>query len=229
MDAAKFQNSCFGRATKKPGDKWAFVYYLPEKLPCDLDISPEVVNAMTDAEAMLGQLQGISILINDPSVLIGPLLRKEAVSSSQIEGTQASLSDVLEAEVDVAKRNSDVLEVQRYLEATQVALDQLESLPIAQRMLSKVHTVLMRGVRGEEKNPGEFRRSPVWIGKPGATPNTAEFVPPLPEYLPELMGTGKCSSMMMAVPFRCLCKLPSCTTNLRRFTRFWMETAGLAD
>lgn len=169
MDAAKFCDSKFGHATKKPGDKWAFVYYLPRHILRDLELSTEVVTATTDAEALLGQLHGMSMLLTDPAVLTGPLLRKEAVSSSQIEGTQASLSDVLEAEVNAQKQNSDVLEVQRHLEATKEAFDQLEKLPISQRLLSHVHRVLLRGVRGEEKNPGELRRSPVWIGKPGAT------------------------------------------------------------
>jgi len=133
-------------------------------------------------------LQGLAEIITDPELLIGPYRRREALASSRIEGTQASLSDVFRSEVDAAARDNDTEEVRRYLEATELANDLAKSLPITQRLVLQVHEVLLRGVRGEEKNPGELRTSPVWVGTPGATPDNAVFVPPLPEHLPDLMG-----------------------------------------
>lgn len=127
------------------------------------------------------------MLIHDPSALIGPYLRREALSSTRIEGTQASLSEVFQAELDDQLPNDDVLEVQRYLEATRLADTLSRELPLAQRLILQVHAALVREVRGEERSPGEYRRTPVWVGGAGATPETAAFVPPLPEHLPPLL------------------------------------------
>lgn len=142
---------------------------------------------MSDADAALGNLQGLGTVITDPSLLIGPYLRREAVASTRIEGTQASLSDVFRAEIDSTAGDDDTEEVRRYLEATNLAYELAKTLPITQRLVRQVHEVLLQGVRGEEKNPGELRTSPVWVGPAGATPDSAAFVPPLPEHLPDLM------------------------------------------
>ena len=128
------------------------------------------------------------MLITDPSVLIGPYLRREALASSRIEGTQASLSEVFLADFDDSVRTDDTAEVQRYLEATRQAYELAKSLPITQRLILQVHETLLTGVRGEEKLPGEFRRTPVWVGRAGATPDTAVFVPPLPKHLGDLLA-----------------------------------------
>jgi len=121
-------------------------------------------------------------------MLLGPLLTREALASSRIEGTNASLSEVLKAEeISTESASDDVQEVVRYLDANKKALKLIEDLPISQRLISLTHAELMRGVRGEEKFPGELRRSPVWVGDADATPDTAKFVPPLPEHLPELL------------------------------------------
>lgn len=135
----------------------------------------------------MGHLQGLGMVITDPSLLIGPYLRREALASSRIEGTQASLSELFQSEVDATTSDDDTDEVRRYLEATELAYTLATSLPITQRLVLEVHEVLLRGVRGEEKNPGELRTSPVWVGSAGATPESAAFVPPLPEHLPDLM------------------------------------------
>lgn len=187
MDADKYLDSVFGHPTRQPGNKWAFTYYLPKSIPRELQLTPPVVNAMSDADAALGHLQGLGMVIADPSLLIGPYARREALASSRIEGTQASLSDLLQSEVDVAASDDDTKEVRRYLEATELAYKLSSSLPITQRLVLQVHEVLLRGVRGQEKNPGELRTSPVWVGSAGATPQSAQFVPPLPEHLPDLM------------------------------------------
>lgn len=188
MRADDFAPSAFGRATRHPGNAHAFTYYLPEPIPRELVLSPRVIAALSEADAALGHLHGLGMLITDPSQLIGPYLRREALASSRIEGTQASLSEILQAELDERRPNDDVLEVQRYLQATDLAYELIDTLPLTQRLILQVHERLLTDVRGEERRPGEFRATPVWIGGAGATPDTATFVPPLPEHLPALLA-----------------------------------------
>lgn len=188
MDATRFVGSAFGSATREPGKKDAFVYYLPKPIPRHLEFSSTVVSSLSEADAALGHLQGLGMLITDPGLLIGPYLRREALASSRIEGTQASLSDVFQSEIDADARNDDTAEVHRYLEATMQAYELATTLPITQRLILKVHETLLTGVRGEERSPGEFRRSPVWVGRAGASPDNATFVPPLPQHLGELLA-----------------------------------------
>jgi len=188
MDATRFVDSIFGGPTREPGKKDAFVYYLPRPIPRNLPLSSPTVALLSEADAALGHLQGLGMLITDPSLLIGPYLRREALASSRIEGTQASLSDVFQSEVDADARNDETAEVHRYLEATSQAYELAATLPITQRLMLQVHETLLTGVRGEEKSPGEFRRSPVWVGRPGATPGDATYVPPLPQHLGELLA-----------------------------------------
>lgn len=187
MDASRFVESAFGGPTREAGKKDAFTYYLPKAIPRQLVLSNDVVATLSEADAALGHLQGLGMLIPDPSLLIGPYLRREALASSRIEGTQASLSDIFQSEIDVDSRNDDTAEVHRYLEATKEAYELARTLPLTQRLILQVHKTLLDGVRGEEKSPGEFRRSPVWVGRAGATPTTALFVPPLPVHLGELL------------------------------------------
>jgi cell filamentation protein, protein adenylyltransferase len=189
MGASQFQNTTFGRPARKAGDPWAFTYYHPAALPRDLDLRNHTILALSEADAALGLLDGLGRLIQDPQVLLGPFLTREALASSRIEGTNASLSDVLKAQGnDHAARSDDVAEVERYLSATHLGLRLIETLPITQRLILETHQELMRGVRGAEKMPGQLRTSPVWVGAAGATPDTARFVPPLPEQLPELLS-----------------------------------------
>ena len=187
MDGGAYVESQFGKPWREPGNRWAFTYYLPAPIPRDLPLSSPIVAAMSDADAALGHLQGLAMIITDPSLLIGPYLRREALASSRIEGTQASLSDLFQSEVDATARDDDTEEVRRYLEATNLAHSLVASLPLTQRLVLQVHEVLLQGVRGEEKYPGEYRTSPVWVGRAGATPDDATYVPPLPAHLPDLM------------------------------------------
>lgn len=190
MDPNRFVESPFGGPRRAPGEKWAFWHYQPNSLPKSLPLDADTVMALSEADAALGHLQGLSALISDPELLIGPYLTREAVASSRIEGTQASLSDVMQAEAggDPPAETEDVLEVTRYLQASRQAFRLIEDLPLSQRLILDVHRTLLTGVRGDEKNPGEFRTSPVWVGHKGATPENAAFVPPLPEQIPELIG-----------------------------------------
>jgi Fic family protein len=104
MDAKRFADSVFGSATREPGSTFAFTYYLPRPLPREITMSASVINPLAEADAALGRLQGLSAFITDPSLLIDPYLRREALASSRIEGTQASLSDVFQAEIDAERR-----------------------------------------------------------------------------------------------------------------------------
>jgi len=190
MDPQLFVASEFGRAKKEAGNRWAFWHYSPACIPRAVALAPQTVMALSAADAALGHLQGLGVLIRDPELLIGPYLTREAVASSRIEGTQASLSEVLQAEAaqDLLAQSEDVAEVTRYLQASRQAFQLVETLPISQRLILHVHLTLLTGVRGEERNPGEFRKTPVWVGSQRATPETATFVPPLPDAIPRLIG-----------------------------------------
>ena len=178
----------FGSATREPGNKWAFWYFKPTPIPRDLTLAASTIKALSDADASLGKLQGLGTLIRDPELLLGPYLTQEAVASSRIEGTQASLSDVLKAEVSGSPtENEDIEEVERYIAATRQGYELVRTLPISQRLILDLHRTLLAGVRGQEKLPGELRRTPVWVGSPTDSPDTALYVPPLPDDLPELI------------------------------------------
>jgi Fic family protein len=163
---------------QQPGGYLAF---LPAPLPpVDLTIGPELQALVSRSDIALGRLDGAIRLVPDPDMFVFMYVRREAVLSSQIEGTRASLMDVLEyeAELEGAEQRVDVREIGNYIAAMNHGLARLEEIPLSRRLLSEVHAVLMKDVRGGEpyKAPGAFRRSQNWIG--GASPATARFVPP---------------------------------------------------
>lgn len=119
-------------------------------------------------------------------MFISMYVRKEALLSSQLEGTQAILEDVLDPSNE-KNANQDVSDVIRYIEATEFALAKMRKLPLCNRLLKETHKVLMSGVRGQEKNPGEFRRSQNWIGAAGSTLKTARYIPPNPDDMKNAM------------------------------------------
>ena len=189
MDPTQFTNATFGRPSRRPGDKWAFWYFSPAQIPRDLALAASTVKTLSDADSSLGRLHGLSTLIKDPELLLGPYITREAVASSRIEGTQTSLSEVLKAEASgTPSASDDIAEVERYIAATREGLRLIETLPISQRLVLNLHSTLLSGVRGQERLPGEFRRSPVWVGSPSDNPNTAVYVPPLPDELPDLLA-----------------------------------------
>lgn len=185
MDADRYRDTNFGRPTQRPGDRWAFTYYLPLSIPRDLPFEPDTVLLLSEADNAIGHLQGLGRLIPQPDLLVGPFLTREALASSRIEGTNASLTEVLRAEEVETPKNDDIEEVARHLQATRQGLELIKTLPITQRLIRAIHGTLLEGVRGEERQPGEIRSSPVWIGS--SSPTTAAFVPPLPEHVPELL------------------------------------------
>jgi Fic family protein len=189
MDPDRFQAPTYGEATREQGNKWALWYFKPKHIPRDLALTAATVKALSDADASLGRLQGLGTLIRDPELLLGPYLTQEAVASSRIEGTQASLSDVLQAEAGgISAPSEDVAEVERYIAATRQGHELVKTLPLSQRLILDLHRTLLSGVRGHEKLPGEFRRTPVWVGSPTDSPDTATYVPPLPVDLPDLIA-----------------------------------------
>lgn len=189
MDPRQYTAADFGVPTREAGNRWAFWYFKPQPIPRDLMLTMATVNALSEADASLGRLQGVGNLIRDPELLLGPYLTQEALASSRIEGTQASLSDVLQAEVsgDARAVDENVAEVERYIGATRQGYRLIRTLPISQRLILALHKTLLDGVRGQEKVPGEFRRTPVWVGSPTDSPETATYVPPLPSDMPELL------------------------------------------
>lgn len=163
---------------QQPGGYLAFI---PAPLPPpDLRIGATLQALLSEADVAVGRLDGAVRLVPDPDLFVFMYVRREAVLSSQIEGTQASLMDVLEyeAELERSERRVDVVEISNYIAAMNRGLTRLADLPISRRLLCEIHAVLMKDVRGGEpdKTPGEFRRSQNWVG--GASPATARFVPP---------------------------------------------------
>jgi Fic family protein len=179
----------FGDARREPGNRWAFWYFRPNLIHRDLQLEGPTIYALSEADAALGRLRGLGQLIRDPELLLGPYITREAVASSRIEGTEASLSDVLQAEAGGGEtRDEDVREVERYVAATRLGLELIKTVPVSRRLVCALHRELMTGVRGEERLPGEFRRSPVWVGSATDSPETATFVPPLPVEVPDLFA-----------------------------------------
>ena len=149
--------------------------YLPPEPP--LEIDERLLKLLVEANRQLAQLDTASRLIPNIELFVSMYVRKEALMSSQIEGTQCTLEDILDPQLD-ASANADVSEVINYVKAARFALERLNTLPICNRLLRETHAVLMEGVRGQEKSPGEFRRSQNWIGLAGSSLKNARYIPP---------------------------------------------------
>ena len=159
----------------------------PNPLPPPLNWTPALATALADASMLVGRLAGEGRRLPNPHVLIRPFIRREAVLSSRIEGTQATLGELLAAEAGalVDRSPDDLREVGNYVTALEHGLKRLESLPLSLRLVRELHENLMTGVRGGHATPGEFRRSQNWIGRPGETLAQAKYVPPPPDVLGE--------------------------------------------
>lgn len=189
MRSTDFISTRFGSLVTKPLAAWPHEYFLPSAIPRQLVLEPETVAAVSRADLALGKLAGLAMLIDDPALLLGPALAQEALASSRIEGTEASLSEVLSAEnADVPIENENLREVANYLRAIEQGAELIKTWPLTLRFFCALHQTLLTDVRGEEKSPGELRRSPVWIGSPNARPETARFIPPHHEDLGALLA-----------------------------------------
>ena len=160
----------------------AYPSFRPAPLPPNppIALSGELVAKLVDANKKLAALDGLSARIPNMDLFVSMYVRKEALLSSQIEGTQCTLDDILNPLME-ENTNRNVSDVVNYIKATEFALNRLHSLPLCNRLIKETHAVLMEGVRGQEKSPGEFRYSQNWIGGQGSTIRNARYIPPNPE------------------------------------------------
>lgn len=181
MHAADFINPA-GRIVRTPQGYDAFV---PEPLMRGFALDADMALLLSEADRSLGELAGMARTLPNPQLLIAPLRQREAVLSSRIEGTQASISDlaIYEAAGETSRAPGDVLEVLNYRLALTFGIERLDELPLGLRLVRELHRRLMTGVRGQEMRPGEFRTEQNWIGSPGADLKSATYVPPSPAEL----------------------------------------------
>lgn len=161
--------------------------FRPSPLPPEIEIDVEMISLLTGATKSLAMLDTLSSHIPSMSLFVSMYVRKEALLSSQIEGTQATLEDVLDPLIE-NNTNQNVADVINYIKATEFALNRLHELPLCNRLIKETHAVLMSGVRGQEKNPGEFRISQNWIGAAGSSLKNARYIPPNPDDMVEAMS-----------------------------------------
>lgn len=150
-----------------------------------LNYDEEMINLLSEANNLIGKLDGIAVNLPDRDILISKYVEKEAVLSSQIEGTQASLSDVFQFNKIDGEKRKETEEIVNYTHALNQGIQLLEKLPISIRYFKEIHKILLQAVRGEDKNPGEVRYSQNWIGPKGCTLANASFVPPSVEIMKE--------------------------------------------
>lgn len=166
--------------------------FIPAPLPPDppLAYSGELQTLLSEADRNIGRLDALAAMLPNPDLFVAMYVRHEAVLSSQIEGTQSTLEDVLAFEAEALRDDTpkDVEEVVNYVRAMNHGLSRLSELPLSLRLLREIHAELMKGVRGGEKSPGEFRTSQNWIGGQGSTLHHAVFIPPPPHELMTALG-----------------------------------------
>ncbi len=181
MRAGTYKNNLSG--------EFAYKSFVPSKLPPQppLEYDNELVGDLAAAHSALAKLQAAGTYIPSLPLFVGMYVRKEALLSSQIEGTQATLDDILDPHIE-KNTNQDIADVVNYIKASDRALKRLEDLPLCNRLLLETHAILMEGLRGGEKTPGEFRRSQNWIGAAGSTIRTARYIPPNPQDMEEAMN-----------------------------------------
>lgn len=186
MDFTVYASTPFGEPRRTLG-RHGYTAYFPAPIPRSIELPPPTIRLLADAEASLGRLAGVGQLVANPHLLIRPYLLREALSSTRIEGTQASLADVFEADASGEPPNADVEEVLNYIDALEWGLGQMDELPLGVRLIREMHRRLLAGVRGRERMPGELRTTQNWVGGSGSTIETARFVPPPPDELPGLL------------------------------------------
>jgi Fic family protein len=172
------------------------VAYIPDPLPPRIELDPDTLLLLSQADQSLGWLAGIGHFVKNSALLVKPLLRREAVLSSHIEGTQSRLDDLYRYEADQlpfptrqgSSDNEDAHEVYNYVVALEYGLHRLESLPVSTRLIRELHRHLMKGVRGEQATPGELRTTQNWIGPAGCPLNEATYVPPPIDAMTEALG-----------------------------------------
>ena len=186
------QNAIFGtwkadvvHATNIPGhevSQGSYSAFVPAPLPPEIEWTPRLIGALSEADRLVGRLAGEGGRLPNPHILIRPFVQREAVLSSKIEGTQATLGELLAAEAGaiVDRSPEDLREVGNYVVALEHGISRLKKLPLCVRLTRELHEKLMTRVQGHQAAPGRFRKIQNWIGKPGSTIATASYIPPPP-------------------------------------------------
>jgi Fic family protein len=187
VELADYAATPFGSPRHTLG-RHGYVAYFPAPIPRTVELPQPTITLLADAEAALGRLAGVGQLLPSPALLIRPYLLREAVSSTRLEGTQASVADVFEAATSGEPPNEDVEEVLNFIDALEWGLGERRQLPLGVRLIREIHRRLLSGVRGRERMPGEFRTTQNWVGRSASTLETARYVPPPPAELPELLA-----------------------------------------
>ena len=178
MDPNDFSSTSPGRVLRTSKEYWVFIL---NPLPPPINWSNALISALGEAERNLGRLASLTDTLPSPHILVRPFIRREAVLSSRIEGTRASLVDLYQYEsgqLSFLEDTFDVHEVHNYVRAMDYGLERSKTLPVSLRLIREIHRILMENVRGEHLTPGEFRRSQNWIGPAGSTIESATLVPP---------------------------------------------------
>jgi len=182
-------------AKKKTSGKYVkctgYEAFVPDPLPPEIVWTDRLIRSLSDADRLIGQLSGEGKQLPNPHLLIRPFIKREAVLSSRIEGTQATLGELLanDAGAIVNRSPDDLREVGNYVTALDYGIKRLETLPLSLRLIREVHEKLMEGVRGDHATPGEFRKTQNWIGPAGCTLQDATHVPPSSDLLMDCLGT----------------------------------------
>ena len=194
MNLHNFEKSNAGKLIKVQQGPQSYLAFVPNPLPPKLDFDVEFVRVASDAAGALGELAGLGRSMSNPQLLVNPFIRREAVLSSRIEGTQAGIAELyayeaggqlalpfFEGETDKPASLADVQEVNNYVIALEYGLERLSTLPISKRLMLEMHERLLKGVRGEQARPGQFRKIQNWIGSHRSKIEEAEYVPPPPD------------------------------------------------
>ena len=179
------------RSGKQITQSTGYKAFIPNSLPPNppIQVEGEIQRLLTNANIAIGKMDTMGYLAPNLEHIIAMYVRKEALLSSQIEGTQASLEDIFEYENEIPVKNiNDVKEVVNYIKALNHGMKRLAEFPMSIRLIKEIHEILLEGARGKEKTPGEFRKSQNWIGSPGSNLTTASFVPPPPKEAIDAMG-----------------------------------------
>ena len=166
----------------------AYESFVPSRLPPNptIKIDEEMISLLTETNSSISKLETVSNRIPNKLLFTAMYVRKEALLSSQIEGTQVTLEDILDPMIE-KNINRDVEDVVNYINAANYAIKRLETFPLCNRLIKEAHSFLMKGSRGQDKNPGEFRISQNWIGGYGATIKNARYIPPCPQDMIQAM------------------------------------------
>lgn len=190
MNPGGFESTNTGACIRTLKGYHAFIPADMNRISQLTEYNQTIATLLSQADRLLGELSGTGRVLQNPYLLISPYVRREAVSSSRIEGTQSSLSDLYFYEAFEVKKPKipDVKEVSNYVRALEEGIRLLDKLPISTRLVCEMHKTLMKGVRGEHATPGELRRSQNWIGPPGCTLNEATYVPPPVDEMKRALG-----------------------------------------